>query len=216
MNELLELPWQIQIVIVAGYFSYASAYSGKRSSHKSVDTLAIILSFGGIGLLTLNLLDAWLAKNLIICGWDISKARNLILAALAVLFSLVCAIVWRRFLHEKIGKILRQLSDTDDDGLHYCWDTLIQEKGVSFNQLNVRLKDGRTLESYPLHQFDESPNGNCVLGGDGSIAMYVTHITEKDGVRREAQNVRCQEEGDRITFIPVSEIAEVDIRRKKK
>ena len=52
MEELVALPWQVQIVIVGGYFGYIIAYTGRRSAHKTVDTISIILCFGGIALVT--------------------------------------------------------------------------------------------------------------------------------------------------------------------
>ena len=76
-------------------------------------------------------------------------------------------------------------------------------------------KDGRVLESWPLEPFNNDPNGPCVLGADGSIGMYVTHITEVGEERREVRKLR-DDNGIRITYIPKDQIAEVDLRRSFK
>ncbi|WP_138469881.1 hypothetical protein [Poseidonocella sp. HB161398] len=214
MKELLELPWQIQVVIVGGYFGYIVAYSGKRSAHKSVDTLGIILCFGGISLLTFNSLEELVPKLMIVGIFDFSYLRGFIISGGAISSSLLSAVFWRRLLSAQVGQAIRKLSKSDDDGLYFGWETLIQHPNLEYNQLNVTLKSGRIIESYPLSRFDNLPNGCCLLGGDGSIGMYVTHITELDGTRREAKNIICDTEGARITFIPANEVSEVDFRRK--
>ena len=214
MNDLLALPWQIQVVMVGGYFAYTVAYSGKRSSHKPIDTLSIILCFGGISLLTFNSLDDLVSDPMMVQAFDISYVRGFVLAGGAILGALFSALIWRRFLGEWLGKALRIFSKSDDDGLFHGWETIIQQPNLAYNQLNVSLKDGRILESYPLSTFDKFPNGNCVLGGDGSVAMYVTHIEDAQGTRRETKNLSCETEGARITYIPADQIKEVDLRRK--
>ncbi|MCD1626338.1 hypothetical protein K7H22_10080 [Seohaeicola saemankumensis] len=214
MNELLALPWQIQVVIVGGYFAYVIAYSGKRSAHKSIDTLSIILCFGGIGLLTFNFIDQVIPNLLVVWSIDISYLREFILAAGAISGALLSALVWRRFLGQRLGKVLRNLGKSEDNGLFSGWETLIQEPNLAYSQLNVYLKDGRMLESYPLSRFYKYPNGSCILGGDGSVAMYVTHIESAQGGRRETMNLDCEIEGPRMTSIPADQIAEIDMRRK--
>lgn len=214
MQDLLALPWQIQVVIVGGYFAYTVAYSGKRSAHKPIDTLAIILCFGGISLLTFNSLEDLIPASPMIWATDLSYLRGFVVAAGAILGALFSALIWRRFLGNRVGNALRKLSKSDDDGLFYGWETLIQQPNLAYNQINVTLKDRRILESYPLSRFDEYPNGNCVLGGDGSVAMYVTHIEDTDGSRRPTNNLNCEIEGARITYIPADQITEVDFRRK--
>jgi len=214
MKELLALPWQIQVVIVGGYFAYVIAYAGKRSAHKSVDTLAIILCFGGVALLAFRSIDGLLPAKLVKLQIDLAPFRWFVVAGGAIFASLASAVVWRRFLGERVQNILRKASKSEDDGLYYGWETLIQHPNLDYNQLNVSLKDGRVYESYPLSMFDKYPNGPCVLGGDGSIAMYVTHIEGPDKGRREVNNLTCETEGARITYIPADQIAEVDFRRK--
>ena len=53
MKELIELSWQTQVVIVGGYLAYVVAYSGRRSTHKTIDTIAIILCFGGLSIMAM-------------------------------------------------------------------------------------------------------------------------------------------------------------------
>lgn len=214
MKELLELPWQAQIVIVGGYLGYVIAYAGKRAGHKNIDTFSIILCFGGISILTFEIIDHSLPE--LFPKFNIPYIRNvgLVLAALGT--STVCAILWRRLLQDYLQKRIRSLSKSENDDLYSAWDTIIQTKDLDYFQLNITLESGRVLESYPLGAFNDLPNGPCILGGDGSVGMYVTHIEDPNSERRAANNIDCEDEGARLTFIPASQIAEIDFRRKPK
>ena len=205
MNQLLALPWHIQIAVVGGYFGYVIAYSGKRGAHKPTDTLAIILCFGGISVLALDV-----QLQLFGSDWAFS---SVIFSVVAIGVAIVGAIIWRRILSKWVGAAIRYLSSGKDDGLFFGWESLIQEEGLEYSQVNVTLKNGRILESYPLGNFNNLPNGPCLIGGDGSIALYVTHITEVGEDRRETNNLLDEAEGARITFVPASEISELDFRR---
>lgn len=205
MKELLELSWQTQIVIVGGYIAYVIAYSGRRKTHRAFDTFAIILCFGGLALFTLSISDKIVPASL--------NFKTEISAVAAVLVSIIASIAWRRWFRSISRKCIRFLSKSEDDGLSTAWESVTQLEGLSYSQINVLLTDGRTLESYQLEQFNKLPNGPFVMGDDGSIALYVNYITE-DNNRREAKNI-IDDDGSRMTFIPASQIVEVDFRRSK-
>lgn len=213
MKELLALPWQVQIVIVGGYLAYVVAYTGKRSAHKAVDTVSIILCFGGISILTFEALDEFVPEIINLFGQDLTLLREFCLAVCSMMSAVGFAILWRRYLGNSVRNILGRLSKNDDDGLPTGWDTIIQTPNFDYSQLNVTLKNGNKLECDAMGNFNDLPNGPCILGGDGSIAMYVTHIEDAKGIHREANNLVSKERGARMTFIPADQIAEVDIRR---
>lgn len=207
MNEILELSWKTQAVLVGGYLSYVTAYAGRRESHGSTDLVGIILCFGGIGLIAMQITDQVGESKSI----DTLRSSYLqgIVGVAAPLFS---AVLWRRCVNGFAHELLHKLTDSKEDGLPSAWATIIQRQGLSYSQLVVTLKSGDSYESYPLGRFNGYPNGPCVLGSDGSIGMYVTYITPAEGDGREVEDV---DDGDgfRMTFIPSTEIAEVDLRR---
>lgn len=207
MDQLVNLPWQTQIVIVGGYVGYVVAYTGRRASHKVLDIAAISLCFGGIGLLAMHFtLQKILPGN----EW-----QKVIAGFSAVIAPLIAGVLWRARLRHICQWIIRKISGSEEDGLPTAWDTITQEQGLIYSQINIRLKDGKKLESYLLEDLNKLPNGPCALGGDGSIALYVTHIQEPGEDRREARNM-IDGDGARITYIPADQIAEVDFRRAKK
>jgi hypothetical protein len=111
-------------------------------------------------------------------------------------------------------RLLRKLGAEGDDGFPTAWQTITQQPGLHYSQVLVTLRDGRALESYMMEPFNEFPNGSCVLGLDGSVALYVNRITEADGEARTIDAI-SDVDGHRITFIPADQILEVDLRRKK-
>ena len=206
MDQLVNLPWQTQVVIIGGYVGYIIAYTGRRASHSAIDIAAISLCFGGVGLLALHFALRDIPPT--------KPSRELIAGVFAVVTPVIAGVIWRAKLRQVSEVLVRKISGSEEDGLSTAWDTLIQEHGLTYSQINIRLKDGRELESYQMAPFNDLPGGPCALGGDGSIALYVTHITE-GGERREARNM-IDDDGARITYIPADQIAEVDFRRAKK
>ena len=208
MEAIFELSWQTQIILVSGYLSYLIAYSGRRDAHKAIDTVLLILVFGSPALFVLGFSDGFEKISEI---WAPYLAGTL-----SVLASLSVGAIWRRRARDFFSKGVGWISRNEDDGLPTAWQTVIQTEGLLYTQINVTLKNGRTLESYELGHFNTLPNGPCVLGGDGSIAIYATHITDDLGERREAKNLEDEQYGARLTYIPADQIAEIDLRRKTK
>lgn len=210
MESLLQLSWQSQVVVVGGYFSYALAYAGRRAGHKAMDTLAITLCFGGVGLYSMHLTSA------IISSYQLCLNDNvlpLLLSVIGIVMPLFVAVCWRGFMRERMVAFARKLSGSIEDGLGTAWSSIIQNERAPYSQLIVTLKDGTMYESSPLHQFKKMPNGPCVLGEDGAVGMYVTDITTEWGSTRSAQELDG-EGGIRMTYIPASQIKEIDIRRE--
>ncbi|WP_322866788.1 hypothetical protein U5922_011725 [Aquicoccus sp. G2-2] len=211
MKELLELSWRTQVVFIGGYLAYVIAYSGRRHSHGTVDVFGSILCFGGIGLLGIGLVEACIGAS-----QGEEKANSFLVYALGILgvgLPVITSLVWRGFLNSWITNAIHLMTKSKEDGLPTAWATVIQKQGLVYAQLVVTLKSGVSYESYPLGAYNSAPDGPCILGSDGSIAMFVTYITEADGNGRPAKNL-VDGDGLRMTYIPSSEIAEVDLRRK--
>lgn len=207
MPELIELSWQTQVVLVGGYLGYTIAYSGKRRHHTVLDSAAMVLCFGSSVLLSLAVLQPILLET------GVMEYAAQISALLGVVASILMAALWRSFLAGWARRAISLISNSEEDGLPSAWNTLIQTEKLGYSQINVLLTDGRTLESYPLEPFNSLPNGPCVLGEDGAVALYVTHITTGEE-RRETKNLNTGD-GARMTYIPANQIKEIDLRRHK-
>lgn len=208
MNELLELSWRTQVVLIGGYLSYVIAYSGRRESHTTTDIFGIILCFGGIGLISIGAFER--LSELCSLNW---LRSDYVLGGLGVVLPTISSIFWRRTMSQRAKRFLSFLTNDKEDGLPSAWSTIIQKEGLEYAQLVVTLKNGYAYESFPLGSFNDFPNGPCVLGSDGSVGMYITYITPPDSDGREVEAL-SDIDGFRITYIPKEEISEIDFRRK--
>jgi len=81
-------------------------------------------------------------------------------------------------------------------------------------QLSVHLKNGRVLYLHDRRAFLGCPWEGLYLGGDGSVIMAVESEELPDGTEEIREAVRDDAWGTRMTYIPASEIARVNIRIK--
>ena len=213
LMDIFELSWKINATLVAAYLGYVVAYTGRRKHHKGIDTTFIILAFA---LISLSIVDTINSK--IPVG---NEFRIGIISACAVLGTVFSAILWRAKIYGLVEWSLKKLKADQDDGFPTAWETIINEPGLSYSEIYVTVKDGRQLASLDMVNYNSLPSGSCVLGSDGAIGMYVTAIFEPDNSQEDGtENWRTidspsDDDGHRITYIPASEIVEVDFRRMK-
>ncbi len=218
MKDVIDLPWQTQVVFVSGYLGYAIAYAGRRAAHSNLDAAAIILTFGAIALGFLAIPSDFFWKTLFKAKKETQQLSLLIDFAkvgLGLSTTIIASVFWRRKLRVAINKRLSKWADHNEDGLSTGWSSIIQEPKMNFSTLVVTKKNGEIYESYPLGRFENWPNGACVLGTDGSVGLYVTSITAIDGSVTHLSKTE-DSDGFLMTFIPKEEISEVDLRRKLK
>lgn len=204
---IFELGWQMSATFVAAYLAYVVAYTGRRKHHKSIDSTFIILTFALIALSIVEILDSKVPAG--------NGFRVGIISACAVSGTVFSAVLWHAKVHGLVQGWLSKIKADQDDGFPTAWETIISEPGLAYSQVYVTLKDGRKLESYQMEPFNKLPNGPCILGLDGSIAMYVNAIKEPESERRDIETI-TDDDGHRITYIPADQIAEVDLRRVEK
>ncbi|MFT4794186.1 MAG: hypothetical protein ACJAW4_000594 [Paracoccaceae bacterium] len=196
MENYLELPFEIQVSLAAGFLGYCVAYSGKRSHHKPFESAMIILIFS------------------VPSTAAIKASTGIIHSEFQIIYAIACAlssaVLWRKWASAKITKFLREMKITQDDGTLWPWQNISQDTRYEYSQLGVRLKNGRQLFCEDLSIFNNKPHGPFIMGEDGSIALYVTEVVTGDGtVHPQDPQHRG---GIQITFIPSSEISEVDFR----
>jgi hypothetical protein len=199
MNSgFFELSLSIQVALASGYLAYITAYAGLRRGHATQDAIFISLVFSVVALLCFELFPI---------------EQTFLRAAMAGTSALVGGILWR-----KIGRpfwlwIMRKTGVHREDGVHAPWDVLVQTDG-KVGQLSVHLKNGRVLYLHDRRAFLGCPWEGLYLGGDGSVIMAVESEELPDGTNEIREAVRDDDWGTRMTYIPASEIARVNIRIK--
>lgn len=204
MDKILELPFEFQAMLVAGYLAYRVSVVGVDKNIRAQDQFFQILVYGFIGLIASQILHKFVNDNRL---WTIS-------VILAVPFVSSC--IWRGFGHDRFFKLMRFTKVHSSYSQDSTLDTIQYEFGkLPRRYVAIRLKDGRWLKS-DLGKVMEAnpPSKPFILDGEGNVAVYVTNVwSEKDG----AKVVEFEDDGTfEYTYIPHAEIKEMDIGWRKK
>lgn len=196
--QILELPLAIQTALGAGYLSYSTAYAGYRREHGAQDAVFITLSFSVVALLLFSAFEergAWVASGASFAG------------------TLFISVLWRVAGRKLWQGSMSGLRVHRDDGGHAAWLQIVQTTR-EVGQISVHTKDGRTLYLNDRTKFDDAPWSGLYLGNDGSVVMIVEEEEFSDGRIEVRQGVRDPAWGDRLTYLPATEICRVNVRMK--
>lgn len=198
-DRLLNLPWEIQLTLGAGYLAYLIACFGMRDHHKPADVTFGTLAFGLCAASVLALVPPAI-------GWP--------RIAIAITAPPLAALLWRLWLGDALRRLARAINLSWSDDTPSAWYRVTQTNRQHFvTQITVFLDDGSVLCCKDARQFAQAPYGPCVLGANGDIAFYVTHIERPGtGCFTERSDVRSSWYGDDMTYIPANRIREMRIR----
>lgn len=206
LEKVLSLPLVTLAVIAAGYLGYRLAYTGKDARHSSVDVVFFVCVFGFAAKMV-GALSIWGTS---IIGWRLGDAAS---SLAGIVGALVIAATWRRWGEIAVFRALRGASVSSARRLGSAWSVVVARPDLKPTILMVSKTDGSQLLSEGMSQFNELPFGSCVLGEDGSIAMYVTHC--RSGTDQEWAEVSSglyADWGAEVTVIPANQISHVSLR----
>ena len=198
----LNQSWTTLLLVASGYAAYYVANVGIRDHHKPADVTFATLVFAFVS-----------AFAFYFCRWTVGLSL-VSTSGITFTFGMAAGAIWRRFVRPHFEQALRSISHSDD--LPSAWMALFGERRVA-TQLCIQLKDGTWLMCADLKEFQNSPNGPCVLGAKGDILMYVTDkMTDKQSKRGvgfvpEPHPIDPMW-GHEITYIPADQIARVALR----
>ncbi|MBB3995196.1 MULTISPECIES: hypothetical protein [Sulfitobacter] len=212
LEQLLKLPYQTLAILVGGYLAYRLAYTGRDSTHRTIDTAAIALVFAFIA----QAASAW---ALVTYGTSYpSKANEVPLwfgysASIAgIIFALISAAVWRRTSVSGFAWFLRKTRISSSDRHMAAWETIINKEDSGPSSIAVIRKDGSAVACERLDAFKNAPFGPMIQGQDGSIALYVTSSRAAGSENWIDADPNYADWGPEITIIPAGEVSEVRIR----
>ncbi|MDX6612602.1 MAG: hypothetical protein QOD75_1788 [Blastocatellia bacterium] len=200
--DLLALPWQIQLSLASGYAAYALAYSGIRAHHKTIDVAFATLVFGLVATVVLNVLV-----------WS-GRLDTISASAIAFFSTIIVGLAWRKYLRFFVRNLLRILRVSHADDIPSAWVSLSEKPEFDVSQVSVKLKDGTWLRCDNTSQFAKAPFGPCVLGGNGDVILYLTHEKPPNTDAKSLNTVIDDVWGDRLTYVPASQISMINIRHK--
>lgn len=215
LGLLFGLPVAVQVALGFGYLGYITAYAGIRDHHGTQDQIFITLAFGAIATAVFSILTA-AATDFAGGPLGLRPGPSLAVGSLfggsfALATCLRSAIWWRRFGRSRWQEALWKRRVHTDDGLHSAWAALIQTTRP-MAQIDVHLKDGQVLRCTDMNKYTNAHLRGTLLGGDGSIVMVVEYEDDTQGARHEATDIVYPRAGTRLTYIPATEIARVDLR----
>ena len=202
IGSLANLPEHIQIVIATGYIGHSIARSGLRDKERKDELLYGIIVFGLIGYIAYDLFKSKFTHFLV----------PAIVATIVVIFF---ACVWRKY-GRNWSKLLHGAGVLNEDGTNSVWVGLTQSTHIGPTQISVLLNDGTTLECNDVQSFSDAPFPRYYTDNEGNIGFYVTKVKQPDGTIKEKPTVRDKGWGDRLTYVPSTEISRVMIRFKSK
>lgn len=194
MQELLQLPLQVQATLVAGYIGYVLLRRDYRKTEKLVDVWMLILVLG-------------LPTALAIQLWDSAYAYLFIPSGLLLAF---CWLTWGE---DKWRDFLYKMNVSNTLNIGDVWKTLSTHKGVEATQISLINKDGKVYLCDNPSRFNGEPFAPFIMDDD-SIAFYVTHTKGKEDVNwKEIDDVKMGPEfGSALTYFPRADISLLDIR----
>lgn len=216
MNELLKLPFEIQIVLVAGYLGYKLTTAARKVEHKTEDFLLQVLVLGTLG----RAFSYVVTKLVVKLGYsaptavvDTDYRSVLIIGTLAVAGAILFALVWRRYLDGAIKRLMSALNVYHDDHETSALRSLTSAN-ARWSFIQIHLTNGTVLESL-FHKAEKSgiPTKPLIINEDG-IALYATAVHPAEGDRRDYDLVTPSGENI-VTYVPRSEIKQIDIGWKK-
>ncbi len=200
-TDILNLPIAVQVALASGYAAYMLAFIGQRSHHKTVDVAFVTLMFSMIATAI----------------WTNTAQHGLVSAGVAsFLGTSVGGLVWRKWLSKVLQWLLRAANITWSNDDPSALATLSANTSYPVSQIGVQLDDGTWLECVETSRFNDAPYGPCILGMDGDVGLYLTHIEKPDGTRKEMETVHDSECGHRLTYVPASRIRRITLRHLPK
>lgn len=200
-QDLMNLPYDLLAVLAIGYVGYRLAYVGRDAAHQTFDRALLVTVFSTIARLSSDTIAALCDGT----GWWVT--------AVAALLSVAAALFWRVLGSDWTYRGLRWARISSDDGQPSAWRSMLSRKMSGPVQLTVITKTGKVYLCDDLHRFNDAPMGPCLLGEDGSIAMYITDWRDTGEAEwREGTPFR-EDAGYEMSFFPATEIQRVDIAR---
>lgn len=202
ITDLYQMPFELIWMLVVGYLGYRLAYVGRDAPHKTFDQVFLVFVFGSIGRGCGTLAASW---------WDIG---GMIEAAIALISGVVVALIWRRWGQTGTFNTLRAAKMVNDDGQANVWHSMLARQLKPPRRLVVQLSDGSAVMCNHLADFGHAPMGPCLLGGDGSVALYITDVMKAgsdDWIEIEPYDENRPDWGYEISFVPASRITRIDL-----
>ena len=195
IEAISNLPLETLAALAAGYLGYRLAYVGLDGTHRNVDTVFGIIVFATIGM----------ATSALVSELDYDRPWPQV-SGLPV--ALLAAMVWRGKLSAWVSTALRLARISTSDQHLTAWDTVRSNPRDGVTAVLAVLDDGSAVASDDIRRFAGLPNGPCVFGTDGSLALFVTRFRERGSLEWTDIEVHDPGYGNVMTVFSADQIRE--------
>ena len=196
-----DLPVEAQIVLASGYIAYSLGYFGTKRDHKASDVVLRTLAFSLVA-----------TSGMYIVQLCFPQSPIGIRGTAAVVVSVAVGCLWRGWGSMGVFWFMRtfDISWSGDDGSALA--TVTKDSKHRVSQIAVELHDGSWLRCDDTSVFSSAPFGPCIIGEDGSVALYLTHTVDPSGVVKDMNTTIDDDFGHRLTYVPSSRVSMLNVR----
>lgn len=216
MDNLISLPFDLQMILVAGFLAFKVTVIGRGSVHTTEDFLLQVISFGTVAR-GMTMLIEFISDLSVPSGASfligVPNGRLFAVGLLTVLLGLVIGMAWRRWLCAWVSAAMRGLKIYRDDHEHSAWATLTGTN-AKLTVVQLYLADGKILEAEFSGKEDELPMRPVTFNNDG-VAIFATTVYPAD--KSEPIPVERDPEtfGYTVTYVPKDQIRQMDVSLKR-
>lgn len=195
-TDLFKLSFAVQLAVASGYLAYLISYAGIRQHHTAADAILKSFAFGII------------ASAMMSYGY-----QSIITPFIAFALTIAIGILWRWKGMSAWSDLARKAGISWSDDIPTAWLSITATRTDSSpSQVAVEMNDGRILFCDDTRLFGDCHQGPVTFGLSGDVAMYVTDECRPDGEWVAKDDPRHPDQGDLITYVPVSQIKRVELR----
>ncbi len=196
--NIVNLPFEIQLILAAGYLAYRLAAAGLDRTHRTSDAVFQVFAYGSVAYL----------------GYALAVPHIGFVPAMvaAVPCALAAAALWRSVGRRILVKALRRLKVPRENYAPSTWDSIIHAPHA-WTHLSVTRNDNVIQES-DLGELDPKlPLDRVDVDAGGNAALYVTRTITPDGQATEHGSGRGFDDHGRarLTYIPAEHIKQVTV-----
>ncbi|MEO9229099.1 MAG: hypothetical protein ABI216_09170 [Devosia sp.] len=175
------------------------AYTGIRHHHQTIDTTFRTVAFGLVATAVML---------------SMPTSGKVFVISVAVAATVAAGVLWRTVGMALWEAALRWLDISWADDTPSAWAKLSADQRYHITQISVLTTDGVRLRCNDAASCGRLPLGPCILGTNGDILLYITHIKKPGEDEKESVGMNDAHHGAKLTYLPASSIKQLDIRRK--
>lgn len=195
IEAIASLPLETLAALAGGYLGHRLAYVGLDGSHRNVDTVFGIIVFATIGMVASSIWGSL----------DFDRPWPQIVG---IASALLAAMIWRGKASRLVSAALRLARISTSDPHLTAWDTVRTNPRNGVTAVIAVLDDGSAVASDDLGRFARLPNGPCVFGTDGSLALFITRFREAGSLEWTELAVHDPGYGNVMTVLSTDRIRE--------